>query len=168
MTVNAWHDFKGVGLWCEVRGCGLPRSDAAHQKPDPKNEMMVLHAYIANPACCDMPSDRHMAIEDRYVHAPGAHTIEEAFEEFHSANPHVFTELVKLARRAKERGFVQYGIGALYEVFRWERGPTASDDDGYKVNNNFRAIYARKIMAEHPDLAGFFRTRARANEEGEA
>lgn len=34
--------------------------------------------------------------------------------------------------------------------------------------NNFRAIYARRIMAEHADLAGFFRTRARATESEDA
>ncbi len=80
----------------------------------------------------------------------------------------MYAELVKLARRAKERGFSQYGIGALYEVFRWERGPNVTkDDDGFKCNNTFRAIYARRIMAEHVDLAGFFKIRARANEGDE-
>ena len=169
----SWHEFKGAGLWCEMRGCGLPKSDAVHQAKEqppasPSVSIEKLHRYIANPPCCDFPKDSHIHLETRYDHAPGAHTIDEAFDEFHRANPRVYDELVKLARRAKERGFTQYGIGALYEVFRWERGPTGGDDDGYKVNNNFRAIYARKIMAEHADLAGFFRTRARAGEEESA
>ncbi len=162
----AWHPFVGSGLWCEMPGCRRTRVDAVHMDPKAtKTEIRERHVYVANPACCSFPVDDDVHIETRYAHAPGAHTIEEAFDEFHRANPHVYEELVKLARHAKQRGFAHYGIGALYEVFRWERGPTTKDDDGYAVNNNYRAIYARRIMAECPDLAGFFTTRARRSED---
>lgn len=123
---------------------------------------------MANPPCCTFPIDDAVHLETRYDHAPGAHTIDEAFEEFHRANPKVFSGLVDLAREAKERGAQHYGIAALFEVLRWNSGKITPDDDGYKLNNNLRAVYARRIMAAHPELDGFFRTRARACEGDEA
>jgi len=168
---TAWHEFKGGGLWCDVRGCGQPRGAAVHQKSvpaPPSTETARPHRYVANPPCCTFPFDATVHLETRYDHAPGAHTIDEAYEEFHRNNPRVFDELVKLAREAREAGATHYGIAALFEVLRWHRlksGEVIPDDDGFKLNNNLRAVYARKIMEQHLELAGFFRTRARAGEE---
>ncbi|HEX8851235.1 MAG TPA: hypothetical protein VF761_17045 [Gemmatimonadaceae bacterium] len=170
MTTTSWHEFKGSGLFCDMRGCGQAHSAAVHQKPAPAptTETARPHRYVANPACCTFPVDDAVHIETRYDHAPGAHTIDEAYEEFHRNNPRVFDELVKLAREAQAAGAKHYGIAALFEVLRWHRlksGEVIPDDDGFKLNNNLRAVYARKIMEAHPELAGFFRTRARAGEE---
>lgn len=162
MTVTSWHEYKGAGLWCEVRGCGQPRGAAVHQKTAPATETAKPHRYVANPPCCTFPVDDAVHLETRYDHAPGAHTIDEAYEEFHRNNPRVFDELVKLAREAQAAGAKHYGIAALFEVVRWHRlkaGQITPDDDGFKLNNSLRAVYARRIMAECSDLAGFFKTR---------
>lgn len=52
--------------------------------------------------------------------------------------------------------------------------PTAKDNrsrslterfgDEYKLNNDYRAFYARLLMANEPELAGFFETRGEDNE----
>lgn len=82
-----------------------------------------------------------------------------AFLAFHAANPEVESELVELARKAKQAGAPRYGIGALFEVLRWSRLMQRRPGDEFKLNNNHRAFYARKLMQEHPDLAGFFELR---------
>lgn len=80
------------------------------------------------------------------------------FWRFHMNNPHVYEGLVALARQAKSMGIDHYGIAALYEVLRWNRAIQTSGD-AFKLNNDFRAHYARLIMEVEPDLADFFETR---------
>lgn len=88
--------------------------------------------------------------------------IEEAFREFHNAHPYVYDALVRLARQWKSAGHAKLGIATLYERLRWEWHVSGlKDNEGYKLNNNYKALYARKIMAEHPDLNGLFNLRER-------
>lgn len=86
-------------------------------------------------------------------------TIDERFEEFHRENPHVYRELVYLARYWKSRGFKKLGIGMLFEVLRWRRAFQTGESE-YKLPNDFRSRYARLIMQQEPDLEGIFETRS--------
>lgn len=89
-------------------------------------------------------------------------TIAEAFLAFHNKNPHVYALLVKLARKARQRGWEHLGISMIWEMARWRLGPETADDAGQpplKLNNSYRALYARRIMAQESDLAGIFETR---------
>jgi len=85
-------------------------------------------------------------------------TIREAFDRFHAQNPHVYAEIVMLARRARRSGAERIGIGMLFEVLRWRHTLRTGGDD-FKLNNNYRSYYARVIMAKEPDLAGMFELR---------
>lgn len=92
-------------------------------------------------------------------------TAAQRFEEFHEANPKVYIVLVRLAREwIRRTGRSKIGIGALFERTRWEIAITTSDPE-FKLNNDFRAYYARLIMAEHPDLADLFEVRTSAADE---
>jgi len=85
-----------------------------------------------------------------------ASTATERFEAFHESNPRVYEVLVRLAREWVARtGRHKLGIGALYERARWENALATTDPD-FRLNNNYRAFYARMIMAREPDLAGLF------------
>jgi len=99
-----------------------------------------------------------------------ADKIANAFRKFHRENPSVYDELVKISRSLKHKGRGHYGIGALFEVIRFHRA-LQTNDPSFKLNNNYRALYARLIMENEPDLDGFFDTRirkARINYEIEA
>ena len=72
------------------------------------------------------------------------------FEKFDAENPSVMKELVALARKAKKTGVMHYGIGALFEILRWHRRIEKGDRE-FKLNNNHRALYARRIMELFPD-----------------
>lgn len=89
--------------------------------------------------------------------------IQEKFEAFHAENPGVYAELVKLALRVRGAGRARYGIATLFEVMRYRRDIQTSGDV-FKLNNNFRALYARKIMEENPELDGLFATRTRTSQ----
>lgn len=80
---------------------------------------------------------------------------------FHHANPHVYAELVRLARGANIRG-QKLGIGCLWETLRYSL--TVDSDEPVKLNNNFRSRYSRLIMANEGDLAGYFDTRTLRSE----
>jgi hypothetical protein len=81
--------------------------------------------------------------------------LEAQFRAFHAKNPHIYVELVKLARQAKDAGWTKAGIGMLYEVVRWNV-LIGSTDRRFKMTNNHRAYYSRLMMAQEEDLAGFF------------
>lgn len=84
--------------------------------------------------------------------------LREHFESFHRENPHVYGRLVEMAREAKRRGIEKWGMKRLFEVIRWEHA-IRTRGECVKLNNNYTAFYARRVMADHPDLDGFFETR---------
>jgi hypothetical protein len=86
-------------------------------------------------------------------------TLQARFEAYHKANPDVYRLLVKFAREVRQTGRGQYGIAALFERLRWHYHIELKRDDDFKLNNNWKARYARLIMAQEPDLAEFFELR---------
>ena len=96
---------------------------------------------------------------------PTPKTIEEKFAEFDQEHPEVYRELVRLAFQWIAVGRDRLGIATLFERLRWEWHVSGIEDrDGYRLNNNYRALYARKIMAENAELDGLFETRERRSE----
>ena len=81
----------------------------------------------------------------------------EQAEDFHAMNPQVYRLAVKIARFMKDRGVKRYGIGAIWEIMRFKYLETTGSI--YKLNNNYRAWFARRMMRDESDLAGFFETR---------
>lgn len=86
-------------------------------------------------------------------------SIQSKFEDFDHAHPEVYAKIVEFARLARQRGFARYGIGSVWERMRWHFNFEQRTSDDFKLNNNFRSRYARKIMDSEPDLEGFFSTR---------
>lgn len=79
------------------------------------------------------------------------------FHNYHSQNPHIWEAFKKYAFEAKEKGFTSYSANGIFEIIRWHTDIRARDT--YKVNNNFRPDYARKMMREFPEFEGFFKVR---------
>jgi len=88
-------------------------------------------------------------------------TLEAAFYEFNEACPDVYEHLRRMALGVLYSGRSHYTIAKLYEDVRLHVNTTAHHGAApIRLNNNHRAFYARKLMAEVPELAGFFRTRS--------
>lgn len=86
-------------------------------------------------------------------------TLPERFTQFHESNPLVYATLRRLARQWIARtGRHKLGISALFERSRWEIALATSDPD-FKLNNNYRAFYARLLMKQEPDLRDLFELR---------
>ena len=80
------------------------------------------------------------------------------FLTFHEANPHVYRELVAMARELRAAGHRHYSIKGLYEALR-HKWSLRTRGEPVKLNNNYTAHYSRLIMAQERDLRGFFSTR---------
>lgn len=91
--------------------------------------------------------------------------IQARFETFHQSNPEVYTQLVRLARELKAKGYSRYSIDALCHVVRWDMALKTDGNDGYKLNDHWTSRYARLIMASEPDLAGFFKVKPLRSED---
>lgn len=94
---------------------------------------------------------------------PAGATLAERFEAFHAENPHVYTALKRRALALKDRGVKHYGIAALFEVLRFSALVTTGEE--WKLNNSYRAFFARRLMADVPELEGFFETRTSVADE---
>jgi hypothetical protein len=80
------------------------------------------------------------------------------FAEYHQANPHIYDAIVDICREWKAAGQSRIGMKMVIEVLRWQRGIRSTDED-FAVNNSMGSRYARLVMANEPDLVGFFETR---------
>ena len=84
-------------------------------------------------------------------------SLPDRFAAFHAANPHVADALEVLAGRWLAN-HDHVGIGALYEALRWESGIRTTGDE-YRLNNSYRAFYARLLIERRPEWADAFRLR---------
>lgn len=84
--------------------------------------------------------------------------LEEQFQIYHSVNPHVYDLFYKFAKEALNRGYKNYSANAIFERIRWYID-VETEGDQFKVNNNYRPYYARKLMEDEPIFQDFFRIR---------
>lgn len=90
------------------------------------------------------------------------------FQEFHELNPHVFEKLAQYALEARRAGRARLSINMLFERLRWYTA-VETQGDSFKLNNTWRAFYARLLMERVPELTGLFETRkSKADSSGKA
>ena len=82
---------------------------------------------------------------------------------FDEQNPFVYDEVVRRARELRDHGVERLGITLPWERVRYELSIESGGE--CKLNNNFRAIYARDIIENVPDLAGHLVIRNSASRE---
>ena len=84
---------------------------------------------------------------------------------FHRANPIVWQYFVRFTKMMIAKGFKNYSVNAVFERIRWEIDAGGDGVSAFKLNNNYRAFYARAFMKQYPEHDGFFRTRIQTTEE---
>lgn len=119
----------------------------------------------------------------------------EQCQAFHDEHPEVWRLFVKFTHNVIEAGFKNYSANAIFERIRWEvdvNTPTVTskrfaslpaDRSGninggepvpipskqpFKLNNNYRAYYARRFHKMYPQHDGFFRTREQTSKQDTA
>ena len=89
------------------------------------------------------------------------------FKTFHRENPQIWELFKRFAFVSVERGRERYSVDAIIERIRWHVD-IETRGDAVKINNDFRAYYARMFMAKFPEHDGFFEIRRRVSAEREA
>ena len=84
--------------------------------------------------------------------------ISDNFEKFDSENPKVYELFEKFAFDAIKAGRKHFGVAMIAERLRWYSSVETSGDK-FKINNNYKAFYARKFEKKNPQYKGFFRNR---------
>jgi len=91
----------------------------------------------------------------------------DAFAAFHLANPRVWRLFKRFALDVISSGQINYSANAIFERIRWHMEIETKSDE-VKLNNNFRAYYARMFHLAYPQHEGFFRNRRLTSEDVEA
>lgn len=78
--------------------------------------------------------------------------------EFDIENPKIWELFLRFAREIARSGRDKYSVNMIFERIRWHT-IVETKENNFKISNDFRAYYARKIMAEHPEFRGFFTLR---------
>jgi hypothetical protein len=86
-----------------------------------------------------------------------------SFQAFDAENPRVYDLFVRFAHEARNAGYQHFSAHGILHRIRWETGVVTRDATAdWKVNNNYSAFYARKLVADDPRFKGFFRNRVSA------
>ena len=89
-------------------------------------------------------------------------TLEQRFREFCDRNPHILHELERRALRLHAVGAPRIGVKAIYEAMRYDAA--VRTDSTPKLDNSFTALFARQLIAYHPELSSVIETRTRRGE----
>lgn len=84
------------------------------------------------------------------------------FDRYHRENPQVYRLVCRFASELIAAGHKRCSIKMIWERIRWHCAVETKDPQGFKLNNNYHAGYARLWLREHPEHPEFFRTRERA------
>lgn len=89
-----------------------------------------------------LPTTEQLRGERRQERRSERPSLEQRYAEFANKNPHVFAELLRLARARLDRGETYISIKALWEELRVSLD--LADDGGgegaYKLNNDYTAL----------------------------
>lgn len=95
------------------------------------------------------------------VEVPAAPTIAERFQQFLAGRGgEIYALFRQYAFEARRRGRRRFSGKAIVEVIRWNTYTDHSGEDPWKINDHMTRCMVRKLVAEHPELAPMFETRA--------
>jgi hypothetical protein len=95
------------------------------------------------------------------LRAEGYLTLQERFEEWLATQDglETYRMVVTRAYNLRRQGFKHYSMKALWESIRLDRDLSAGPGQAFKLNNDYTSRMARRVMADYPDLDGFFEIR---------
>lgn len=90
---------------------------------------------------------------------------ETRFQQYHAANPHIYTAFKRFALELVGAGRTRIGARMIVERLRWE-SMIRSNTGEYKLNDHYTPFYVRLFVKEFPQHEGLFKTRkAKADTE---
>jgi|GEM_PF-5348459 len=87
----------------------------------------------------------------------------ERFAEFDRRNPQVYTLILQLVDGLLDIGVQRFGLRMVWERLRWMHVFVTKGEDKWKMNDHYVPYYARKLLADRPQLEGVMETRKLRN-----
>lgn len=81
------------------------------------------------------------------------------FLRYHEQNPRIWGQFKQYAFQMMQAGRKKGSAKEIMERVRWEENLTRSEDQDFKINNDFTSLYARKFIEKFPEAGGFFEFR---------
>lgn len=78
------------------------------------------------------------------------------FQQYHQANPHLYELYKAIAISLAKQGRRYIGSKFIFEEMRFNH-TFQSNNDPFKVNNNFAPHFARKFVLEYPQYGHLFK-----------
>lgn len=91
--------------------------------------------------------------------APREMTIQERFDAYHKANPHVLVALVRWAREERSKGVGRLSVKRGWEALRADRDFEVTHGGAFKADNRLTAPFARAMLKAAPELEGMIELR---------
>ena len=86
----------------------------------------------------------------------------EKYKEWDARNPQFYPLFCQFTSQLLERGWANIGVALIFERIRWE-SMTTTVGEPFKLNNNYKSIYARRFMRDFAQHDGCFRLRELKN-----
>lgn len=99
-----------------------------------------------------------MSYRDRLIEEGVDPMTAQKFMIYHMGNPDVWRHFEDCALALINNGIKHFGAKAIAEHIRYEK-TLQRGADGFRLNNNYPAYYARIFQIKHPAHADFFETR---------
>jgi hypothetical protein len=80
------------------------------------------------------------------------------FEMYHKENPQIYEAFERFSLDVIRTGRKYFSAEMVINRIRWYT-TIESDNDKFKVNNNYKPHYSRMFEENHPEYKGFFRKR---------
>ncbi len=77
------------------------------------------------------------------------------FQQYHQSNPHLYELYKMIAIKLIRQGRRKIGSKYIFEHMRYDF-TFRSENDPFKINNNFAPMYARKFILENPQYGHLF------------
>ena len=148
---------QGMGAYGAKGRNGLASVRLRRRPPMETDDDIEEAEYVS-----DLPPDEARYYIDKARRERGQrmqlNDLETRFAEFDQANPLVYRLFKAYARKIQNTGRNKYSAWTIVNVIRWEEDLRTVGDD-FKINNDYIALYARKLVEECPDFDGFFMLR---------
>lgn len=77
------------------------------------------------------------------------------FVDYHQKTPLIYDAFKITIWKAMNKGYNEWSAKSIFEIIRWET--SINGNDGFKINNNYTALYARMFANEYPEYKDFFK-----------
>ena len=79
------------------------------------------------------------------------------FKKYHTDYPEIYEQFKKFVIEISNSGRIKYSAWTIINIIRWNYD--LQNEEPFKINNDFIALYARLFVYHYPEYDGFFEFR---------